>query len=123
VSVIVRERGIVDKAVEARRETGATRGGSEVIGKSCVEVGDVIIACDKVLGSTRAKRATTGGRSEVIGKSCVEVGDVIIACDEVLGLTRAKQTYQFIFLWCAKKERTLQCGCTPNNGRSVRGKW
>ena len=29
-------------------------GWSEVIGKSCVEVGDVIIACDEVLGLTRA---------------------------------------------------------------------
>jgi hypothetical protein len=66
---------------------------------------------------------TTGGRSEVSGKSCVEVGDVIIACDEVLGLTRAKQTYQFIFLQRAKMERTLQCGCTPNNRRSVGGNW
>ena len=61
MSVIVRERGIVDKAVEARRETGVTRGGSEVIGKSCVEVGDVIIASDKVLGST--SKMSNDGRS------------------------------------------------------------
>ena len=66
---------------------------------------------------------TMGGWSEVIGKSCVEVGDVIIACDKVLGLTRAKQTYQFIFLWRAKMERTLQCGCAPNNGGLVGGNW